>query len=254
MKSNLNDSLISIITPAYNSEKYIKDCIESVINQTYTNWEMIIVNDCSNDQTLSIIHDYVKIDSRIKVITNIKNQGVANSRNTAVLNSKGRYISFLDADDIWYPKKLKTQINFMKRNDIAFSFASYELIDQNGKKINKIFKVPYQVSYSDYLKNTIIGCLTVMIDRKKIKDVRMPNHNLEDVITWMGILKNGNTAYGIQECLAEYRVSNKSASSNKLKNAMKYFNVLRKNQNLSLFKSIYCECFYLFNAIKKRLL
>lgn len=249
---NMSD-LVSIITPAYNSENYLVDCIKSVLNQTYVNWEMIIVDDCSKDNTYNLGIKYAEKDSRIKVIKNATNQGVANSRNTAIENSKGKYIAFLDSDDMWKPEKLATQIKFMKQENIAFSFTSYEIINEEGSSLEKVFKVPKLIDYKQYLKNTIIGCLTVMIDTEKLGKIKMSNSNLEDVVMWMEILKKEEFAYGINENLAYYRVSNSSVSANKVQNAIKYYNILRKNQELNFFYSIYCEASYIFNAAKKRI-
>lgn len=245
------EELVSIITPVYNGEKWIAECIESVQKQTYHNWEMIIVDDNSQDSTLDIINKYL-YDSRIKVYTNDSNMKVAFSRNLAIKNSKGRYIAFLDSDDLWLPNKLKKQIEFMKKNDYAFTFTGYEMFKDNGEVLCTI-EVPKKVTYHDYLKNTIIGCLTVIIDKKKITNFKSQTGSLEDVKTWLYVLKNYCDAYGLNENLARYRVSNNSISSNKIKNAKLYFDCLKNFEKLNFIKCIYYEFCYLFNAIKKRI-
>jgi teichuronic acid biosynthesis glycosyltransferase TuaG len=253
MKSSVDSTkMVSVITPAYNSEKYIRECIESVINQTYQNWEMIIVNDRSKDNTQTIVEDYSRRDSRIKLFNQDTNQGAAAARNKAIEMSKGRFIAFLDSDDIWHPQKLEMQIPFMIKNDYAFTFTAYEIINNNPKAGKKIFKVPRKINYNQYLKNTIIGCLTVVLDRQHVDEVKVEKGHLEDVLTWMKYLKKGHIAYGLNQNLAAYRIVENSVSSNKFKNAKRYFICLREHQNLTLIKSIYCQSWYMFNAIKKR--
>lgn len=247
----VND-LVSIITPAYNAEKYIKDTIVSVISQTYTKWEMIIVDDASDDNTNKIIKEYWQKDKRIKLITLLKNQGVANARNAAIQNAKGRYIAFLDADDVWEKEKLEKQINFMKQNDVYFSYHDYKLLDLSTNK-EKIISIPKQLDYNNLLKGNRTGsCLTVCLDRKMIKDIYFPKAKHEDYICWLNILKQYSiVALGLNETLGTYKVGKKSISSNKLQSAIWNWKVYRKSQNLSVLKSIYYMYFYVINGIKK---
>lgn len=248
------EHLVSIITPAYNCERYIEDCINSVINQTYENWEMIIVNDKSTDNTRSIIDGYTKKDSRIKLYNQQVNAGAATARNKAIDMSKGRFIAFLDADDIWKSTKLQTQISFMLENKFGFTFTSYEVMSDKAEARKKIFHAPKLITYKKYLKNTIIGCLTVIMDKQVIGNVKFENGHLEDVLTWMKYLKEGHTAHGLDENLATYRIVENSISGNKFKNAKRYYNCLRERQKLSVIKSIYYQIGYMYNATKKRLL
>lgn len=245
----IND-LVSVITPVYNGENWISECIKSVQNQTYKNWEMIIVDDCSTDSTRKVIQKAL-FDERIRLYTNSENKGVSFSRNIAISNAKGRYIAFLDADDVWLPQKIERQLSFMKDNDFIFTFTGYKMF-ANNKIISEI-KVPPIIDYKNYLKNTIIGCLTVMIDRLYIQDFRCQEGSLEDVKTWMFLLKNYCSAYGLNESLALYRVTDNSASSNKLKNAFLYYQCLKKHEKISNIKSIYYEICYIINAVKKRI-
>lgn len=246
--------LVSVITPAYNCAEYIEECIESVLNQTYKNWEMLIVNDKSTDNTQSIVESYVKKNSRIKLFNQEKNAGAAAARNKALELSQGRFVAFLDSDDAWKPNKLERQLEFMLENKYGFTFTSYEIMSVKPLDKKKIFRVPEKINYNQYLRNTIIGNLTVIMDKELLGEIRVEVGYLEDVLTWMKYLRQGHIAYGLDENLAMYRVTESSVSSNKFKNAKRYFWCLREKQKLSLIKSIYCQIGYMYNAIKKRLL
>lgn len=248
-----SEYLVSVITPAYNCAQYIEDCIESVLKQTYSNWEMIIVNDKSTDNTQEVIEKYISQDSRIKLYNQEVNTGAAVARNKAIQLSKGRFIAFLDSDDKWKPDKLEKQIPFMLENKYAFTFTSYEIMNDNKENKKKIFRAPSEITYKQYLKNTIIGCLTVVMDKEILGEIKVEVGHLEDVLTWMSYLKKGHTAYGLDENLAEYRVVQNSVSSNKFKNAKRYYLCLRNEQQLSMPNSIYCQVWYMLNAIKKRM-
>lgn len=244
--------LVSVITPAYNCEMTIAETIESVINQTYNNVEMVIVDDCSTDNTVETIHRFTEKDDRVKLITQHRNQGAAAARNTAIENSNGRFIAFLDSDDVWKPHKLEKQISFMLENNYYFTFTSYEIMKSSSELTGRIFHAPHSIDYVGYLKNTIIGNLTVIMDKYHFGEIRVENGHLEDVLTWMHYLKGGAIAYGLDDNLASYRVSAKSKSGNKIKNAKRYFWCLRVKQELPIYKCLYFESCYLFNAIKKR--
>lgn len=245
-----NDSLVSIIMPAYNSEKYIKESIESVKNQTYTNWELVIVNDCSNDNTENIIKEYAEKDKRIKLYTNVVNQGVVKSRNLSLKKAKGEFIAFLDSDDIWSRLKLEKQINYMKKIDSVMSFTSYYYMNSRGMNLFEV-KCPLKLDYKEALKGNEIGCLTVIIDRKKINNLEMPDLKHEDYATWLSVLKNGRIAHGIQENLASYRKLDDSLSSNKLKTIIWTWKIFRDNQKIGIFKSSYYLSCHLVKGIKK---
>lgn len=248
----MKKNLVSIITPMYNSEKYIGITIESALNQTYKDWEMIIVDDCSSDNSPKIVKEYAKNDERIKYIKTYSNKGVSNARNIALKMAKGQFISFLDSDDIWNEDKLKKQVEFMKKNKCAISFTSYELIDENNEKLNKIINVPKIVDYNTLLKGNILGCLTVMIDKSKLDfEIKMSGVRHEDYVLWLSILKKGHIAYGINEVLAEYRKSSTSLSGNKIKSAMWTWNIYRNIEQIPLHKCIYYFISYGINGIKK---
>lgn len=246
--------LISIITPVYNCEKYIEETIKSVINQSYNNWEMILVDDMSKDKSCEIIEKYQNYDSRIKLIKLDKNSGAAIARNTAMELAKGRFLAFLDGDDIWMPNKLEIQINLMLKNKAAISHTDYEVIADNGESLNKIVSVPKSLSYRQYLSNTIIQTVTVVLDKEYVGEIRMPNIKMrQDFATWLSILKKGYNALGINEVLGKYRRANNSLSSNKFKAMQKNWYVYRKIEKLNLYESIAAFSGYLFNAIKKRI-
>ncbi|NMH75169.1 glycosyltransferase family 2 protein [Bacillus sp. RO2] len=249
----MSSSLVSVITPSYNAEKFIAATIESVRTQTYTNWEMIIVDDCSKDTTREILKEYAALDPRIKPIFLEENSGAAVARNTALKAAQGDYVAFLDSDDLWVPDKLEKQLAFMQKNDYAFSFTAYNLMDEDGKPLDKVIDVPKQIDYKGLLKNTIIGCLTVMIDTRKVEPLQMPLiRTRQDFALWLKVLRQGHIAYGMQEPLANYRIVEGSISSNKLKTAKRNWYVYREIEKLSLPYASWCFVNYAFYAIKKR--
>ncbi len=247
-------SLVSIITPSYNSSKFIKDCVASVFSQTYKNWEMIIVDDCSKDNSKEIILELSTKDKRIKPIFLKKNVGAAEARNTAIRQSTGKYVAFLDSDDLWNPKKLEKQLSFMKENEITFSYTTYQFMSENGEDLSNIISAPEKMTYHSYLKNTIIGCLTVIIDREKSGEFEMPNiRSSHDMALWLLIMKRGFSAYGLDDNLAKYRVVSSSNTSNKLKAAKEVWYVYRFVEKLSIFYALICFVGYALNAIRKRM-
>lgn len=249
-----NSSLVSIIVPVYNAEKFIKDTIKTVLDQTYENWELLLVNDCSTDKCVEIIKEYQQKDKRIKLFSNSKNSGAAVSRNKGIEESRGRYIAFLDADDLWEPKKLEKQVSFMQEKDCAFSFTGYEFADENGKPNGKKVDVPERLTYRQALRNTIIWTTTVMFDMGKLskEDVFMPNVKSEDTACWWKVLKKIDQAYGMTEILSYYRRSAGSLSSNKLEAIRRVWNLYRNVENLNLIYSTYCFAGYAYNTVKKR--
>lgn len=245
------NQMVSIITPVYNAEKYLKSTLNSVIEQTYENWEMIIVNDCSTDRSLEIINSFLEIDSRFRLINLKKNQGVAHARNTAINEAKGKFIAFLDGDDLWTSVKLEKQISQMEKNNWLFTFSNYNIIDENGEQSEKVIKAPSKLDYKKLLNGNSIGCLTVVINREKIPNIKMPESKHEDYITWLSILKTGIIAYGIDESLALYRKSNNSLSSNKINAAKWTWDIYRKHQKLNFFRASKSFVMYSLKAIMK---
>jgi teichuronic acid biosynthesis glycosyltransferase TuaG len=227
------------------------DAIESVKAQTFFDWELIIVDDCSIDASLKIAEDLSRADSRIKLIRLNQNSGAAKARNVAIEFSTGRFITFLDGDDIWLSCKLDKQVKFMLKHNIAFSFASYEKIDSLGEPFG-IVGVPERISYKELLKTCQIGCLTAMYDVEKLGKVFMPlNTGREDYATWLTILKRGYDAYGVQEVLAQYRVYSAQSSGRKLKMAKENWDLYRNVEKLGLFRSVYYFCQYAFRGFMR---
>ena len=252
---NCKKNKVSIITPVYNCENFIEQTIKSVLNQTYANWEMLLVDDCSLDNSAKIIKKYSKKDKRIKCFKLKENSGAAVARNKALEESKGRFIAYLDADDIWTKDKLEKQVKYMLDNNYAFTCTDYEKIDEDDNSL-KIVKIPKKVNYNLFLRNTIIQTVGVMVDTKITgKDVLvMPNiRRRQDAATWCQILKSGYDCFEVPEVLSYYRVVSNSLSSNKLKAIKMNWYWYRKIEKLSLFKTCYCFIGYAFNAVKKRI-
>ncbi|MGR6117769.1 glycosyltransferase family 2 protein [Aeribacillus composti] len=245
---------VSIIIPTHNSEKYIGDTLNSVLSQTYRNIEVLVVDDASTDNTISIIKNISNLDDRVKIIQLKVNSGAAVARNTGIKNATGRFIAFIDADDLWKKDKLEKQINFMLKNDIAFSFTDYELIDYKGESLKKRIRMPKKINYNGLLKNTIIQTCTVILDTKKISRIEMPNlRRGQDFATWLSILKEVQYAYALNESLAYYRRTPGSLSSNKFKAIRRTWYIYRNVENLSFPVSLCCFFAYVFHAIRKRI-
>lgn len=244
--------LVSIIMPCYNAERYIAQSIESVLAQTYQEWELLITDDCSTDKSVEIIKRYCEQDGRINLLIN-EHKGIAETRNASIARAKGRFLAFLDNDDLWKPEKLEKQISYMFEKGIGFSYTSYELIDKDGLLKNRVIQTQGVIDYKKYLRNTIIGCGTVMIDSDVVGHFSMPiNDTSDDMAAWLKILRKGFMAYPFNEVLLQYRVTGKSASSNKYKASRDVWRVYRKNERLSLVKSVFYFSCYAFNAVKKR--
>ena len=234
--NNLDLGLVSIIMPNYNSEKYIKDTINSVLEQTYKNWELLFTDDCSSDKSVEIIKSFG--DDRIKIFSTGVNSGAASARNKSIEEAKGRWIAFLDSDDLWTPDKLEKQISFMINNNISFSYTDYNVIDEENNAVTTFRPHLDICKYKDILKHNHIGCLTVIYDSNKLGKVLMPLNAIkrEDVACWLSILKKGETAYCLHECLAKYKIHSNSVSSNKFK-MMKYqWLVYRKFEKINFIK------------------
>lgn len=246
--------VVSIIIPVHNAGKYIRYTIESVISQTYDNWELILVNDCSEDDSVSVINEYAN-DQRIILINLPTNMKAAGARNIGIDSARGRYITFLDADDIWLPLKLEKEIAFIEEKDCAFAYTAYEFGDENAIGTGRIVKVMPVLTYKKALSRTIIFTSTVMFDTKKIDKslIHMPEVPSEDTATWWQVLRNGYNAYGLEEVLTIYRRPQTSLSSNKMVALKRIWNLYRKIEKLSLLESVINFCFWAFRATLRRI-
>lgn len=247
---------ISIITPVYNCEKYLRHTIESVINQTYPNWELIIIDDASTDNSLQEAMRYAKQDKRIQVHQYIYNQGVSICRNTGIKNATGDYVAFLDADDLWAADKLEKQLAFMKTHNADFSHTAYAFMNDDGEVMKKgKAKVSPVVGLKDYMKTTQIGMSSVMYNRRHIPDLRFPSDRMlcEDARVWMHYMRKGYHFYGLNQVLSLYRIRPHQLSHNKFKMAT---NTLRRyiaENNVPQYKKLFYFINYAYNGIKKRL-
>lgn len=245
--------MVSVITPSYNSSKFITETIESVIVQSFQDWEMIIVDDASDDDSVSIIKGYVKRDSRIKLVELRNNVGAGEARNKGLEKAVGNYIAFLDSDDVWHKNKLKNQVNFMEKMQAPISFTGYTIMDESLEKIKSIIRVPQSVTLHHYLKTTIIGMSTAIVDRERVGDFKLnPIRSRQDGVLWIELLRKGLIAYGLDQQLTKYRARNNSVSSNKIKAMKRIWYIYRKFAKLNLLKTSYYFSFYIFNNVKRR--
>lgn len=234
----MQQPLVSIITPTYNAENFIEATMQSVLAQSYANWEMIIIDDASSDTTVELLKKYQKADARFCHYVLKENSGAGVARNTAIEKATGKYIAFLDADDLWYPEKLSKQIAFMEANSYSVSFTSYELMDEEGNSLKKQVVALPKVDYSKMLKSNYIGNLTGIYNTETLGKVYMPKiRKRQDWALWLSLVKKAGFAYSIQEPLAKYRLREGSISSNKI-NLLKYnYNVYRKALKFGVLKS-----------------
>lgn len=245
--------LISIITPAYNAEKYITETLNSVKFQSYSNWEHLIVIDTkTTDQTKTIVQRYADKDPRIQIILDPQAQGVAENRNLAIRHAKGEFLAFLDADDVWHTRKLDQQLHFMLSKQVSFSFHSYQRIQQDGRPLRSIRHAPQTVTYNELLNSNVIGCLTVMLKKDNFKNISFKQESHEDFGLWLDLLKTQDAAYGMPENLASYRIVQNSLSDNKLKAAVRRWKMLRDREHLGLLRSVYHFAYYGLSALRIR--
>jgi len=246
----ISENLVSIITPLHNGAKYVGETIESVLAQTYCNWELIIVDDCSTDNGCDIVNSYIKSDSRIKLIKNQMKSGPAITRNKVIEASKRKYIAFLDSDDLWTNDKLEVQIEFMKTNNVYFTFTYYDQITEEGKFIKKVNSFPEKVDYLSSIKSNKIGCLTAVYDVSYFDKVYMENiAKRQDYTLWLKLLKKVQYAYCVPRILAHYRIRENSVSSNKFKLVKFHWHIYRHIEGHSFFKSLYFISNYIFVRI-----
>ena len=248
--------LISIIVPVFNVERFITDTMDSVRRQTYPCWELLLIEDGSSDRSVEIIEKYMVRtgDERIRLIRQPSNMGAAKARNRGLMEARGRYIAYLDADDLWMPEKLEHELAFLKEKGAAFVFTGYEFADEQGNGMGKIVRVPETLNYKQALKNTTIFTTTVMFDTEKISkgQLEMPVIKSEDTALWWKVLRSGCIAHGLDENLAKYRRAGKSLSSNKVEAIRRIWNLYRRAEGMGILRSAWHCCFWAVRAVKRR--
>ncbi|CAH7131590.1 putative teichuronic acid biosynthesis glycosyltransferase TuaG [Vibrio chagasii] len=248
--------LVSIITPSYNCSSTISETYESIVKQSFTNWEWLVTDDCSVDQSLEILTDIANNDSRVRVFRNLKNSGAAVTRNHSLSKAKGKYVCFIDSDDLWLEDKLTKQIKFMEEHCFDFSFTAYELIDADSAPLGCTVDthLRHPISYEDMLrKKATLGCSTVMLRRNAFDDISMPLIRTgQDYGLWLKLLKSQVLAMPIPDVLTQYRILPNSISRNKFKKSQRQWQIYREFEKLSLLKSIECFFFYAWRAVFRK--
>lgn len=246
----MNKALVSIVIPTYNSDKFISDSLESVLNQSYIYWEVILVDDASIDTTVAIAQKYADVDNRIKIIQLSKNSGTGVARNKALAVAKGKFISFLDADDLWKPTKLEQQLAFMEAHKLVFTFSFYECIDEQGKSLHKRVEAPRKLTYRQLFFCNYIGNLTAIYDTDFFGKIPISSiRKRQDWMLWLTVLKKIKIAQAVPESLAYYRVRNNSISTSKL-DLIKYnFAVYRQFHGFNFLKAAVCMTLFLFTQL-----
>ena len=255
MENKYCNDLISVIIPVFNAAKYLEKTLRSVLMQTTGKFEVVLVDDCSKDESAEIIHRFQTENPGIFIYhLQEKNMGAAVARNTALEIAKGRYVAFLDSDDVWKPEKSEKQLLLMKEKDSAFSFTAIEMIDESGALKKAKRKVKEKVDYKFLLHNTMIPTSSVMIDRSKKGDFKMPlRRSGQDYATWLQLLRDGTVAFGINEALVQYRVSGNSLSSNKFKSIKQVWEIQTQDEKINKFSAFFHVIAFAFNALKKHL-
>lgn len=245
--------MVSIITANFNSHLFIKDTYDSISHQTFDNWEWLVTDDCSDDGSFELLNSIANLDKRVKLYKNSTNQGAAVTRNKSISQAKGRFIAFIDADDLWMPDKLEKQISFMLSRGAGISFTAFNIINEHGMNKNKQIdlKAPSTIDYKGLLlKKATFGCSTVMIDKSIVGRIVMPNMRTgQDYATWLSILKKGFVAYLLRKPLSTYRIVSGSISRNKFKKAFRQWKIYRSHEKLSLFLSLYYFLSYVYRAL-----
>ena len=250
-----SNQTVSVIIPVYNVSKFIGRTIESVLMQSYTDVEIVLVDDCSTDDSACIIQKYVQKYSSVKYFKQEINQGAAVARNRALDLAIGRYVAFLDGDDLWCETKLQHQMSFMSKNNAAITCTALDTIDENEKPLGSIRSVKEKISYAFLLHNTMIATSTVIIDRNKTGNFHMPlRRGGQDYATWLMLMRNGTICYGLNEVLSHYRVLPNSLSSNKWKSIKQVWQIQTNDEKINKFFAAINVLFFILNAFKKHFL
>ena len=238
MKKTIKEPLVSIIMPAYNAEDTIKESVKSVLDQTYTNWELLIADDCSSDTTREILNSYAKIDNRILPVFLNENGGPARARNASLQKSSGELIAFLDSDDMWLSNKLEICIEALIASNAAICFTGFRRVSSDGDKIGHYISVPESTTYKKVLGGNVIATSTVLINKSLSGDFRMKETFYDDFDCWLQILKSGRSAIGVDIDLMRYRVLEGSVSRNKFKSSIEVWKALRNLEKIRLLPAI----------------
>lgn len=250
----LDPELVSVITPVFNSERFIEETIRSVQAQTYSRWEMLILIDAgTRDRTAEIVERCVREDARVRLIQVPNGRNVSDARNFGFQEARGRFVAFLDADDLWLPEKLAKQVELMRRTGAVLTYTGFRRVTVGGEKEGREIAVPPVLTYSDLLKNNVIGCLTAVVDQAAVGPLCMGDDIHEDYSLWLKILRTGASARGVCEDLARYRVVPGSRSSRKLLMANWRWQVYRKNEGLSVARALYYYICYVVLTLRKHL-
>ena len=252
MKSGFADKdLVSIITPAYRVEKIVQETIDSVISQTYTNWELLVADDCSPDSTAAVVERAGGVDPRVRLIKCAVNGGPAAARNAALRQANGRWIAFLDSDDLWLPTKLSETLEFAISRNSALTFTGFRRISFDGRSAGRYVPVPDRLTYRQLLGNTAIATSTVVVDRALVGDVLMRPVYYDDFVCWLEILKRGHVAHGVNKDLMRYRVVTNSVSRNKRRSASEVWRTYRTVENIGRIQSAWYFVNYSIRALRK---
>ena len=212
--------LVSVIMPAYNCGKYIEAAIRSVQAQTFTDWELLIIDDCSTEEPCDVVQQIADEDPRVRILQNPENMGVAKTRNRGMDLAEGEYLAFLDSDDVWHPTKLEMQLQRMRETGADICYTSYRIVDADGVPSKPAYLVPEQVDYEALLKQNVMGCSTVMLRWSRLKEYRFrTDFYHEDYVLWRTLLREGHQACGCRETLTDWRLIANSRSFNKVKAA-----------------------------------
>ena len=243
--------LVSIITPAFRAASFIGETIKSVIAQTYPNWEMLIAEDCSPDDTREVIRQWALVEPRVRLVAMERNGGPALARNAALELAEGRWIAFLDSDDLWLPDKLERTIAQAQAHQAALVFTGFRRLSADGSTTGRYVSVPSTLSYRQLLGNTAIATSTVLLDRNVVGEVRMKKTYYDDFDCWLQILKRGHLAFGLDDDLMRYRVMNQSVSRNKRRSALHVWRAYRDIEKLNLPLSLWYFSRYAIRGLLK---
>lgn len=243
---------ISVIMPAYNAAPYIETAIRSVMGQTFPDWELIVIDDCSRDSTVDIVERLVKEDSRITLLRNEVNMGVSKTRNRGLDLARGSYVALLDSDDVWHPEKLEAQLARLKQTGADVGYCSYAIVNAEGKKAKADYIVPERVTFHELLRENVIGCSTVMLTSAVARNYRFESGFYhEDYVLWLRLLQDGCRICGNTEVLVDWRFIENSRSFDKRKSAKNRWLIYRKCLGLPLLQSAWAFCGYTLAGMKK---